>query len=247
MDREREIIERQMAATRTNLTDKIGQLEQSVKHTVGDAVDTVEHVREAVTGTVNSVTDTLQSTVQSVTDSVRGTVESVSDALDVSKQVQKHPWGMMAGAAAVGFVGGCLLSSQYQSSSGSNFATQPTIKPTKTGNGRHAAGSSGGSPARFLSSSLLGSSADWSPLVEKLRGLAVGTALGVVKDLVSKSVPPALQREVNEVLDGVTTALGGHPITGHILPEDQGDAESRQQMAGSTSSAAESWDRPSRF
>ena len=101
MDREREIIEEHMAETRHALTDKLDQLEQTVANTVSEAAETVEHVRDAVTGTV-----------QSVTDSVRDTVESVSDALDVTKQVERHPWGMVAGATAVGFVGGCLLFSQ---------------------------------------------------------------------------------------------------------------------------------------
>jgi ElaB/YqjD/DUF883 family membrane-anchored ribosome-binding protein len=230
MDREREIIERQMAETRHALTDKLDQLEQKVAHTVSDATQTVEQVRSAVTGTVSSVTE-----------SVRETVESVTDALDLSKQVERHPWGMVAGATALGFVGGCLLYSQTSAPARSQ-TREPTIKPSKTGNGKH--GSLGQRVARFAEQSPFGSQT-WGPVVDKLRGLAVGTALGVVKDLVSKAVPPALERDVSEVMDGITSALGGHPISGHVLPEKWPQSE----MAGSSPSAAaaESWERSSRF
>ena len=133
MDHEREIIEQQMAETRHALTDKLGQLEQSVANTVSGAAETVDHMREAVTGTV-----------QSVTNSVRDTVESVTDALDVTKQVERHPWGMVAGATAVGFVGGCLLYSQSSrdetQSRQASQARQPTIKPSKAGNGKDGHG-----------------------------------------------------------------------------------------------------------
>jgi len=234
MDHEREIIERQMAETRHALTDKLDQLEQKVADTVSDATQTVEQVRSAVTGTVNTVTE-----------SVRDTVESVTDALDMSKQVQRHPWGMVAGATAVGFVGGCLLYSQNESRVSSQ-TRQPAIKPAKTGNGKHGLGQA---VARFAERSPFGGSDTWQPIVEKLRGLAVGTALGVVKDLVSKHVPKTLEREVTGVLDGITTALGGHPISGHILPDDEDDVEQyrREMNDGSPSSAAESWEGSSRF
>jgi ElaB/YqjD/DUF883 family membrane-anchored ribosome-binding protein len=235
MDHEREIIERQMAETRHALTDKLDQLEQKVADTVSDATQTVEQVRSAVTGTVNTVTE-----------SVRETVESVSEALDMSKQVERHPWGMVAGATALGFVGGCLMYSQSESR-GPSQAREPAMKPSKTGNGKH--GTVSQAVARFAERSPIGKSETWSPIVDKLRGLAVATTLGLVKDLVQRSVPRTLEREVGDVLDGITTALGGHPISGHILPEEDDEAEAyrRHMRGGAAASAAESWERSSRF
>jgi len=234
MDHEREIIERQMADTRHALTDKLDRLEQKVADTVSDATQTVEQVRSAVTGTVSSVTET-----------VRETVESVTEALDMSKQVERHPWGMVAGATALGFVGGCLLYSQDEAR-GSSKAREPAIKPAKTGNGKQGLGQA---VARFAERSPFGGSDTWQPIVDQLRGLAVGTALGVVKDLVSKHVPKTLEREVTGVLDGITTALGGHPISGHILPEEDDEAEEyrRHMRGGAAASAADSWERSNRF
>lgn len=99
MDSEPEVIRRQMDETRADLTDKLEQLEQQVAGTVQDAADTVESVRSAV-----------HDSVESVTHSVRHTVDAVSDTLDVSRQVQRHPWPMVLGAAALGFAGGYWFS-----------------------------------------------------------------------------------------------------------------------------------------
>jgi hypothetical protein len=54
--------------------------------------------------------------------------------------------------------------------------------------------------------------------ITQLKGLAVGTLLGIVRDMVTQSVPPTLERQVEEVIDGITVKLGGHPVRGHVLP-----------------------------
>src|SRR3954463_14705512 len=117
MDKESDVIRQQMEETRAALTDKLEVLEHQVTETVTGAAETVEKVRHTVqeigsgaVETVASVKHAFQDTVQSVKDSVRETAETVSDTLDIRKQVENHPWAMMAGATAVGFGVGMLVS-----------------------------------------------------------------------------------------------------------------------------------------
>ena len=91
MENECEVIRQQMDETRTAMTDKIETLEQQV-------VDTVQAASAAVS-----------ETVQTVKDSVHETVETVKDTFDLPRQVERRPWTMMAGATALGYLGGYLL------------------------------------------------------------------------------------------------------------------------------------------
>jgi len=107
MDRESpELIEREMEETRESLTEKVSLLEQKVVgklESATDAVqDTVQNVRSAVEETVAAVSGTVKDSVESVS-------EGVKEALDVKKHVREHPWAMVGGATAVGFVTGLLV------------------------------------------------------------------------------------------------------------------------------------------
>jgi ElaB/YqjD/DUF883 family membrane-anchored ribosome-binding protein len=107
VDRESpELIERQMEETRESLTEKVSQLEQQV-------VGTIQSATSAVQGTVESVRSAVQETVEAVTGTVKNSVESMSagmrEALDVPRHVRRHPWEMVGGAAALGFVTGLLV------------------------------------------------------------------------------------------------------------------------------------------
>src|SRR4051794_29513643 len=102
MDNEPEVIRQQMDETRTALTDKLELLEQQVVGTVQDATS-------AVAETVGTVKQAVQDTVQSVKETVHETVESVKETFDLKNQVERRPWMMVAGATALGFLGGYLL------------------------------------------------------------------------------------------------------------------------------------------
>jgi ElaB/YqjD/DUF883 family membrane-anchored ribosome-binding protein len=97
-----ELIERQMEETRGSLTEKVSQLEQQVVGTIQSATDAVQTVRSAVEDTANTVGDTVRNSVESVS-------AGVKEALDVRRHVRDYPWGMVGGAAAVGFITGLLV------------------------------------------------------------------------------------------------------------------------------------------
>jgi ElaB/YqjD/DUF883 family membrane-anchored ribosome-binding protein len=101
-----EVIEREMEVTRASLTDKVAALEQQVLGTIQNASDTVsnnvETVKTVVPETLTSVKDTLTESVGEMSDKVKS-------AFDVGQHTREHPWAMVGGAAALGFVTGFLL------------------------------------------------------------------------------------------------------------------------------------------
>jgi ElaB/YqjD/DUF883 family membrane-anchored ribosome-binding protein len=127
MDSEPEVIRQQMDETRAALADKLEQLEQQVVGTVQDAADTVESVRTAV-----------HDSVETVTHSVRHTVDAVSDSIDIPRQVQRHPWPMMLGAAAVGFAGGCWMSEPRRASNSASRERRAERASESTETSRHS-------------------------------------------------------------------------------------------------------------
>jgi hypothetical protein len=206
-----EVIRHQMAETRASLQDKLESLEHQV-------VDTVQGAAAAVTDTVKTVREAVEGTVETVKGSVADTVESVKDSLDLKRQVEEHPWGMMLGSVAIGFVGGRLLDSL-----GSPEALPPPAYPAVGGlqasdirpadARRNGAGHAGPS---FLSSL----ATQFAPELTQLKSMAVGAMLGIVRDMVSQSAPPQMSSQLAEVVDNLTVKLGGKPVQGPVLRQD---------------------------
>jgi len=92
-----EIIKQQMEETREALSEKIGALEDHV-------LNTVQGTTQAVSATVEKVADAVQSTVSSVKEEVGKSVESVKRTFDLRRQMDEHPWAMLAGSVALGYV-----------------------------------------------------------------------------------------------------------------------------------------------
>jgi ElaB/YqjD/DUF883 family membrane-anchored ribosome-binding protein len=226
MENEPEVIRQQMEETRASLTEKLETLEQQV-------VETVQGATTAVTETVENVKEAVQETVETVKDSVHGTVESVKTTLDVRRQVDQHPWLMVGGSVAVGFVAGRLLDRfQHQ---GPQYAPMPEIAHPHpqaawsaprtddwTGPPAHAemeprrpTPPPAEEPSQPSQISMLAQR--FSPEIDTIKGLALGTLLGVVRDLVVRYVPEKLGPQVGEVVDSITTKLGGRPISGSVL------------------------------
>src|SRR5262245_3254490 len=117
---EPEAIRQQMDATRSSLTEKLEVLEQKVSSTVDVATTAVED-------TVATVKESVEASATAVKDSVAASVHTVAEAFDLGRQVQRHPWAMVGGSVAVGFLGGWLLGSP---SDGAPSSTQAAAKPT---------------------------------------------------------------------------------------------------------------------
>jgi ElaB/YqjD/DUF883 family membrane-anchored ribosome-binding protein len=101
-ERETADVEHQIKETRSHLAEQVEALE----HHVGDMV---HDATTAVSATIESVKETVGKTVDTVQEAVKGTVSSVKHALDLGGHIRRHPWLMLAGAVALGYVCGNLF------------------------------------------------------------------------------------------------------------------------------------------
>jgi ElaB/YqjD/DUF883 family membrane-anchored ribosome-binding protein len=102
-------LQHQIDDTRAHLMNNVEALEHEV-------VGLVQGATAAVTGTIGSIQEAVGDTVGTVQDavrdtmtSVRGGVTSLKQAFDIRGHVRGHPWLMLGGAVALGYLCGRLL------------------------------------------------------------------------------------------------------------------------------------------
>lgn len=207
MDDQPEVIRQQMEETRTSLSEKLEALENQV-------VGTVQETVGAVTETVETVKETVQETVGAVKETVQDTVTTVRDALDIELQVRRRPWLMFGGSIAVGYLAGALIGRrpQYRPRATPFYGPSRMTEAPRESNG--AAAHAEPQPS-FLSkvAEAIG------PELGKLKGVAIGTLMGTVRDAVVRSLPPETGTRLREVMDDVTKKLGGEPVSPVCRPE----------------------------
>jgi len=192
-----EIVERREA-----MADKIERLESQVTEKVDEATSAVTHAVDTVTGTVQTSVDT------------------VRDFFDVRSHVNHYPWAMLGGSVALGMLGGYLLPKPGHTNGfswrTSGSSTPPYLRePART---YEAPGLTRRAEEPSSRSSWLGDlKTQLEPELVKLRTLAVGTLLGLVRDALVEASPDPLKQELHGIMDKLTTKFGGEPITGPIL------------------------------
>lgn len=238
MDHESEVIRHQMEETRSALAVKLETLEHQV-------VSTVHGATSAVTDTVEAVKEAVHDSVELVKDSVEETVDTVRETFDLSCQVQRRPWTMVAGSVLLGYVAGSLLDRSEQERlrlirQGRLF-TEPEragregprlesagrfdfTEPAAQSNGTHT------SKPESTAAHWLGEvGTTFEKEITKVKGLAIGTMVGVIRDLITPSVPEQLKPDLVDVMNSVTEKLGGQPIRGPILqPPAAGRSHSQE-------------------
>jgi len=230
VDSELEVIRDEMEQTRANLADKLGALENQVRETVSGATDAVNSTVEGVKGVVESVS---------------GTVESVTETFNVSKQVEQHPWMAFGAAVAVGFVASQLFgrsSPEVPAPAPVPLPPAPPLQPSSIRlqplqTEQPRVPSPQPEPAKKESGSILGSLGHnalesveamlpdvkevMGTVVSGVSGLAVGSLMGVVRDLAAhglEGLPKEWTNEVTKLIDQVTTQLGGKVQPFHPRP-----------------------------
>jgi ElaB/YqjD/DUF883 family membrane-anchored ribosome-binding protein len=228
VDNELEVIRNEMEETRSSLADKLEALESEFRGTVEGATSAVANTVEAVQETVSNVKETVQETV-----------ESVKETLDVRKHVERHPWAMFGGAFALGCVAGFLLGPRRRSRSPAEAAppAPPTPIPTRNGAG-HRNGAAQKTSSRTEEPGVVEST------LQELRGLAVGTLMSVLREVLTGAVPSSLAPDLAGVVDDLTTKLGGKPLrrsedadqqdaaTQGVTPHDESDSTEMDRPLG---------------
>jgi ElaB/YqjD/DUF883 family membrane-anchored ribosome-binding protein len=261
MDQEPDVIKEQMAETRVSLTDKIEKLEDTLKGTVEStlhtATDTVENVTEKVEETVETVKEAVEGSVEAVKETVQETVASVKEAFNLRHHVQRHPWAMLGGAVVLGFLGGRLLGGAQRwrerrrprddehlfprPGTAAAQAPMPTSAPARTREPERER-----QPEQQKSSWLSGLGETFGEELSKLKGLALGATFGTLRDMLTASVPDQLKPQLTDVMNNVTSKLGGRVFEGPLfdLNQDEGskdtghDGHWHEAETGTTAGAA---------
>jgi ElaB/YqjD/DUF883 family membrane-anchored ribosome-binding protein len=196
VDNELEVIRHQMEEKRASLAEKLGVLEDEVLQTVHQATS-------AVSNTVHDVTDA----VDTVKQTVEQTVESVKESLDFREAIRQHPWTALGVSFAAGIAGGYLLetpSSQGSSETGRYPQTNGFSSES------HRTSSNGGTGSSSSLTSSFGSAG--AEALQSIKGMAIGTLMGVLNKLVGDTVPASMKGDVHTLFEDFNTRLGGKTL-----------------------------------
>jgi ElaB/YqjD/DUF883 family membrane-anchored ribosome-binding protein len=208
-----EVLREQIRETHEALASKVSTLEDKV-------VGTVNNTTEAVAETVENVKATVSETVEAVKETVTETIQTVKRTFDIEYQVREHPWPMMAGAVGAGFLAGRLLprvtcsveksfsNLRSDQPARSAYTSAAAAAPTHNGHGNVPSGQE---------SWLGGLAHQFRDELEQVKCIALGTLFGLVRDWAIQNLPEKLAPHVQEVIDNVTTKLGGTKIEGPVM------------------------------
>ena len=235
-----EMLEKQVRETVQGATSAVADSVQNATSTVNDTIqsvrDVVDSVKDSVQGTVDSVKDSVQGTVDSVKETMADTVEGVKQTFDLHRQVDHHPYLMVGGAVVVGYVAGRMLNVPQAARAVGRAAESfgPTVNrfARSAASNLNSAASAVGSTAASMGGAAV-ATGGWisalesmfGPEIAKVKELAIGTLLGVVRDMAVKAAPETMVPQVREIIDGITTKLGGKPIEGPIFETHSSDGE----------------------
>jgi ElaB/YqjD/DUF883 family membrane-anchored ribosome-binding protein len=163
-------------------------INRQVQQLCTDIAQKMEQLHHKVLDPVEKASDAVQSTVGTVQD----TMESAKTMLhSVGQQVNKRPWLLMTGGLVAGLGTGLLTTTPAKESS-----------DRSEHNGYHAAVST---KPGFLSTQF-----------DKIKDIAVGAGLALVRDLVKDRVPEWADA-ADKLANDVTVQLGAVPFTSPIL------------------------------
>jgi len=206
-----EVIRQQMDETRSHLTEKLEALENQVTSTVEEATSAVSETVEAVKETVENVTETVGETVQ-----------SVGQIFDLHLQTERHPWLVFGGSVALGCMAAQLFGrrrDEYERSAAqnANWSALSSASQPRESTWERRSEPSFQQPAHSEPSDNGKKSWFWDEM-NRVKGLAVGALMGVVRDLAARGLPGALGQRVAEEVDHLGSSLGGETIRGPLLP-----------------------------
>src|SRR5262245_58623643 len=181
-----------IAGTRSALSNKLESVEQELR-------DNVRKTTDSVVDTLHAVKDTFTGTIDDVRDRFTGTVNTIKSELDVRRHVQNHPWIMVTGSAVAGFAAARLLpparhaALEYSRSEPMPAMSMREEMPRQQGALHRAI-------QRF------------EPELRRLQGVAIGSAMNIVRRWVKESAPPTMADELDDIIRSATEKLGGRPL-----------------------------------
>ncbi len=187
-------------STRSDLSEKLGALEDRVMDTVQSAQETVE--------------DSIQI--------AKDTVASVERIFDIKHHVEQHPWPMLGGCFLAGLALGTLFYRAWRRptpSPGPPAGKQPAYSPGPglpadlRGNG--SMGSAAPQPrSQEPPPSRPGVFDLFHDEITQVQGMAIGYVMRLARDAMKDAVPQWAS-QINGLMNSVMTKLGGEPTQQH--------------------------------
>lgn len=197
--------------TRTEAEQQQEELRADMAETRSALAGKLEALQDQLTGTVESAQAAVEQTVETVQDSVA----AVKRTLDLKYQVGQRPWLMVGGAVAAGTVVGYIIGrrlgpgrSQVDHLDGRRSPPPVAREPvTRSAPEPVSAPPAPRSPGLFAQ--------EW----QKLRGLAVGAGMALLRDWLKAEAPRFAER-IDEVMNSATAKLGGE-VVGPLFRQDE--------------------------
>lgn len=146
----------------------------------------MDETLSGLTGKLGELEHQVSATVRSVKDSVN----SVRDTVDLKLQVRQRPWSFMAGAAAIGFLGG-YRPNNHQARKGNSDGPVHTRESAKY---IDSSPDIAKSPAANKPGWLANLGESFRPEIAELKGILIGTLIGVAREIVTNQLPRSMER-----------------------------------------------------
>jgi ElaB/YqjD/DUF883 family membrane-anchored ribosome-binding protein len=194
-DDELEVIRERMEETRSSLADKVDALENTI-------LGTVESTTHSVAETVEAVKDKVEETVETVK-------ETVKEAFNLRGHIERHPWLAMGVSVATGYVAGSWLlpSSPPEALPPPPAPIGEAPRVHQATNGSHGNG--------FAKEELEPQEEEPGPLqagLEMIKSFALGSVMGLLRNLVTRSAPQGLAGDLTSLVDNFTDRIGGKRV-----------------------------------
>ena len=171
------------------------EMRHEIDSTRSAMADKLEALEDRMINTVQIAQDTVKDSIQSAKD----TVASVKQTFDLKHQVEQRPWTMVGGCFLAGLVLGHLMPGGRPPSSKSS--STPVV------NGNY--GTAGPAPQLLAAPpSPPGILEPFREEIDKVKGIAIGYVMGLVRDSIKESAPH-LAPKIDDLMDGITTKLVG--------------------------------------
>jgi hypothetical protein len=154
-------------------------------------------------------------TVDSVKFSVSKTVDSVKRTFDIEHQVQRRPFVCVGLTFAAGAITGAIIKGSkhhrtHTVSHFNNYAEMERTFPSKHFHGSELYNNKAPESAASLEPHSIHGL--FSAELDKVKGLALGTVMGLIRDLAKETLPASLAPHIDEMINSATTKLGGQPL-----------------------------------
>jgi ElaB/YqjD/DUF883 family membrane-anchored ribosome-binding protein len=190
-------------------------MRQEIDCTRSALAERVEALEHSVMGTVQSAQATVEDSIQIA----KETVATVRRTFDLKHHVEQYPWAMVGGSCVAGLALGALFQRFWRPSrptpdrlagNQTAWSGSPPARAEQRDNGSFA---STAPPPRPPAAppSRPGFFDRFQDEIDKVKGMAIGYVLGLARDQI-KDVVPQLASQIDDVMNNITTKLGGGPV-----------------------------------